>query len=182
LRILGQRRGAYFFVLDAFIAGLIIISSIALMLSAFSAHQSPSQGLLLAEDYATFLAETEIASYIGPAVHDMVLNGTINDTHRTLLEQIVVFYHLSVAGDLQAEGNMTLILEETSKLVPDNTGLEILIYASSGPPSGTPVYSRSTNPPESEAQLRLSSHRIVASVDDNNALIGPFILEVGLWR
>jgi len=68
------KRGAYFFVLDAFVAGIIIISSLTLLFNSFSSSDSPTQSLRLAEDFATFLDETAIKAYGTDGVPDLFPN------------------------------------------------------------------------------------------------------------
>lgn len=169
------KRGAYFFVLDAFIAGIIIVSSLAIFFSTLVVSDNPTQNYVLAEDFLSLLETTSVKNYGGLSVYEMRNSGLINDSPFTLLELIVQLYVDSekVSGN-KYWGNMTILLAEVSELAPSNNGIGYYI-------NDTNLYN--VTPPGlslENSRLRLSSRRIVVLRTDTN--INLKIVEVRMWR
>lgn len=168
------KRGAYFFVLDAFIAGVIIVSSLAVLYTTFSVQESPSQNYVLAEDFITFMEATTIQRYAGDVVYEMWRNGTISDRSLTLLEQSVLFY----AEDTPASrGNLSLILEEVTLLAPENNGVGYYFNA----PGSDPEFVYGVTPGAAQmedSRVRLAAQRIVVP----RGTTTPYVVEVRIWQ
>lgn len=165
------KRGAYFFVLDAFIAGIIIVSSLAIFFSTLVVSDNPSQNYVLAEDFISMLDTTIVRSYGGLSVYAMQEQGLNIDPSITLLE-LIVQLNTSVLSDPSA-GNLTALLREISRLAPENNGVEYLL-------DDVSLYSEVPAQSMEDSRLRLSSRRIVMLRMD--ADIVPHIFEVRLWR
>lgn len=154
--------------MDAFIASIIIVSSLALFMNLFSIEEDPYQSFLLAEDFTVFLENTVISDYSGDVMYDLIDKGLVPDTSKTLLEEVVLLYN---DGSPESLGNATLLFEEFASLAPSNVGINFSI-------DSTSLYSTMST---SEPHMNLASQRVVTIVDDAK-IIGPFIFEVQLWR
>ena len=167
-----MKRGAYFFVLDAFIAGIIIISSLAVLFSVLSLEENPSQNYVLADDFISFLETTTVAEYGGDLVFQMRLDGDIDDSSVTLLEQIAIFY------DQGRYDNITSLLSETSALAPSNSGIGFYVTDAGITKS---IYNKTpTMFSYDEARIQLAARRIV--LVRGQAQITPYVMEVRIWR
>lgn len=166
-----MKRGAFFFVLDAFIAGIIIISSLVLVFSTLTINENPTQNYVLAEDFMIFLETTTINDYGGAIAYTLKVNGDIADPSVTLLEQVVLFYQ-----DGTREDNITALLAEISLLAPANSGIGYYITNSSG--NTTLLYNRTVIEPD-DARLQLSAQRITMV---RGQTLDPYIFEVRIWR
>lgn len=168
-----MKRGAYFFVLDAFIAGIIIISSLVIVLGTVSIEESSTQNYVLAEDFVFFLENTRVSDYGGEQVFNLTEQGVITDTALTLLEQLVLFYEEFPEREEDAED----ILEEIARLAPANNGISFSVTDAIGETEF--LYNR-TDVNIASARTQLSAQRIV--VARGQASISPYIFEVRLWR
>ena len=163
-----MKRGAYFFVLDAFIAGIIIVSTMSVVFAIFSVQDDSRQSYSLAENFMAFLENTELRSYGGEARFQVASNPGYSSSY-TLLEQIVVFNELD---NLDAA---EILLNDTMRLAPSNAGVGFNIT------NGTSVeslYYDGDFIEQSEARLGVVSRRIVISPETNNA----FVAEVHIWQ
>ncbi|MBR9703227.1 hypothetical protein GOV10_04265 [Candidatus Woesearchaeota archaeon] len=168
------KRGAYFFVLDAFIAGIIIVSSLAIFFSNLVVSDNPAQSYVLAEDFLSLLEKTTVKNYGGLSIYEMRNSGMPVDPSLTLLELIVKLYSdSSVSGDDEWE-NMTILLKEVSVPVPKNNGIGYYV-------NDVPLYNITPGTITYEtSRLSLSSRRIVVLRTDTT--LNMYTIEVRMWR
>jgi len=171
---LRKKQGAYFFVLDAFIAGLIIIATLAISLSSTSIQDDPLQESLLAHDFLTFLEQTTLAQYGEESVYLMIEQGLITDTSYTLLEAIVL---LNATGTPDARNNLTALLSEVSVIMPAQLGIGY--YITTNGVSGKLYSQSSAGVLEDDARSLLLAQRIVPL---RNSPLNLAIVEVRVWR
>ena len=187
LKQLFSKKGAYFFVLDAFIAGIIVVSTLAILFGATAIPEDPRQNYLLAEDFMSFLETTTLVSYPTPVRFELQADGNITDLSKSVLEAIVELY---VAHNNSYDGEdgpdsdpappATRLLEELSARKPDNSGLAFFIrppLESGDVGTDMILLYRSTTPPQEQANVQLVTQRIV--LDDN---LDPYFVEVRIWR
>jgi len=168
------KQGAYFFVLDSFIAGIIIVSSLAIFFSTLVVSDNPTQNYVLAEDFISLLEQTTVKSYGGLSIYEMDDSGVVVDYSLTLLELIVQLYSdSSVFGDAEW-GNMTVLLKEISALAPKNNGIGYYI-------NDVPLYNITPSAVTAEtSRLSLSSRRMVVLRTDTS--LDMHTVEVRMWR
>lgn len=169
-----MKRGAYFFVLDAFIAGVIIISSLVIAFTTFATEESPNQNIALAEDFISFLETTTIAEYGGDIAFTLRTDGDITDASVTLLEQLAIFHE----DPVDRTANTTALLTEISELAPPNAGIGFLITQAG---VTTPLYNQSPDGITfANARVQLTAQRVVAVRGAET--LTPYVVEVRLWR
>jgi len=184
----GRTRASYFFVLDAFIAGIIVFSSLTVLYSAYSRQGNPLQSYSLAEDFTRYLEQTKIDDYYASELVyvNMTRNGAIPDRSRTLLEQAVLFYAENTTApspDVRARAgaNLTLLIGDVARLVPENYGIAFYFRN----PTETTLWKAYTAfqlRSEAETDLLLTSQRVVAIPTGPVTTVGPIYLEVRLWE
>lgn len=162
-----MKRGAYFFVLDAFIAGIIIISTITVIFGSFAVADDSRQSYSLAETLMTFLETTELQSYGGDSRFTLSSNPNF-DSSLTILEQIVHFYE--VDDDLAAE----ILLNDTMRLAPSNAGTSFSIIEDGG--TAEELYRDDSFVEPADARLQVVSQRVI--VVSGTA----YVAEVKVWR
>lgn len=165
-----MRRGAYFFVLDAFIAGIIIISTITVIFGSFAVADDSRQSYSLAETLMTFLETTELQSYGGDSRFTLSSNPEF-DSSLTILEQIVHFYNV---GGEDNEHAAEVLLNDTMKLAPSNAGSSFSIIEDVGTPKE--LYHDNSFVETEDARLQVVSQRVVIVSGT------PYVVEVRVWR
>ena len=93
-----NKRGAYFFVIDALIAASIIILSLIIIFTSHAIIPEAGPTLRMVEDYTDFLINTRVREFQGVYVQSLVDDGNITDQDNTLLEQLTEFYYYNESG------------------------------------------------------------------------------------
>ncbi|MBN2458600.1 hypothetical protein JXB31_05730 [Candidatus Woesearchaeota archaeon] len=172
----------YYFILDAIIGLFVITIGIMLIFSYFKVEPSLEQSGFIAFDVMDFLSSNQIkelnsALYgVGGKLHS---DGNITNIDNTLLEQIAEFYYRNVT----LKSNFTIRLIEdllnnlSSSVIPYNYGLLLAI-------DNNTVYNRTgVNAFEMvNATVVVPTKKITYSVYNETQLVGPYIIEVIVWR
>lgn len=174
----GAKKGAYFFVLDAFVAGIIVVSTLSVIFGSFGIADNPRQNYVLAEDFMKFLESTQIKSYAGDARYELEENGNITDTSLTLLEQVVLFYDTNPSLYPSASNNAPAakLLHEISSLAPENNGIAFYIVSANG--DETELFSNTLVVNGEESRVQLVATRIITTRES----MTPYAIEVRLWQ
>ena len=90
-----KKRGAYFFVIDVFVASAIVILALILIFNFFLRRPETEQPRLYADDYMDFLLTTEVREFQNTYKWNLTQNGTITNTHQSLFDQILEFHNNS---------------------------------------------------------------------------------------
>lgn len=179
------KKGAYFFVLDAFIGSIIIISAIVVLYSGFTSREQAERQFYAAEDFMGVIEITQIRNYgyESGTIKTMITNKDITDTKLTLLQQLVTFYND------HNNANATAFAFELANRTPERTGISICI--TNDGKCGTPLvqidkeHGRPDIPAASEANAIYSSQRIVVLHDNAGgtpSISTPVIVEVRTWQ
>ena len=162
------RRGSYFFVIDAFIASIIILGMIVVLFTDYSAKAPATQALYTAEDFLGVIEITNVRDYDDDQVRAWMLDGTINDTSRTLLQQLAYFNVTSNLSQARTLANLTIAD------VPEQVNVRLLIAGE--------AYGWRELVPAGEATAFFSSKRIVTLRNYTTALYPPVVIEVQTWQ
>lgn len=163
-----QRKGAYFYVIDAFIASIIILGALVVLFSQFTNAPNSKQAYYTAEDFISALESTPVRNIDDPLVRTWLTNGTITTPDISALQQIGVF---NLSGNSQNAQTLSRILADQTA---QNVGLEVLL-------NGQRLYIRETRP-QSSADNLLSARRVLLLRKNTTALYPPAILEVRTWQ
>lgn len=164
-----RRDGAYFFVIDAFIAGLILLTTIVLLFSHFVERSSSERVFYTAEDFLGFLDSTQVRDFDSARVRSWSADGTINDTSVSLLRQMGYFHARGQQAQLREFANIT------TQGVPGTVGIEIYV-------GGDSQFARVTDPPKDDAPVFFSSKRIVLLRRNATDTYAPALVEVQTWQ
>lgn len=172
-RLAGERRGAYFFVIDAFIGSIIIISAIVVIYSGFSQQQGASQQFYVAEDFMNVIETTQLRNYGYEAGHvkNMTLNGTITDLRSTLAQQMVLFH-------LTGNSNLKTYSAELASRTPERISIVVRIRDGA---SIAEIANKSVTPYATAVSV-YSSQRVIILRQSPTETYRPVIVEVLTWQ
>lgn len=163
-----NKRGAYFFVVDAILGGSIFLITLIIIMSSHINDPIKIQNRLLAEDTMDFLMNTKILDFKNNNLNRLQIEGHITNLENTLFQQISEFYY---------KGNDTLAANFTSNL------LELLLsnqYGYSYYIGGELIYNTSAETLNT-SRVHLTSRKITFYVPNETNMYGPEIAELRLW-
>jgi hypothetical protein len=167
-----NKRGAYFFVIDALIAASVIFISLIIIFTSHSMVPESSPSLRMIEDYMDFLTTTKVNQFQGEYVTSLNITGSAN----TLLEQLVEFYYYNTTGNDTSQIMWNFTQEISKGVIPDQRGLMVYL-------NNSLIYNRSVSPIE-KSSLALSSRRLGfkrITNETNTFIYGPIILDIKVW-
>ncbi len=167
-----NKRGAYFFVIDALIAASIITMSLIIIFTSHNLRPDTNPTLRLVEDYSDFLITTKVREFQGAYVQSLIDNGNITDRDNSLLQQLTEFYFYNkTRNNTQIMWNFT---EEISHgLVPQQRSVMLLI-------NDTLIYTRQLTLPN-QSNLMLSTKKLSFKKINDSYIYGPVVVEVMIW-
>ena len=163
-----NKRGAYFFVIDALIASSIIFISLIIIFSTHTYRIETNPSLRLVNDYTNYLITSEVREISGHYTTELIENKTITHLDNSLLQQITEFYYFEEDLFLR-----NFIKEISLSIIPNQRSFAIYI-------NDTLAFNR-TNTLEKDANLMLSSKKIAFNRINQTMVFGPIIVEVKLW-
>jgi hypothetical protein len=174
-----NKRGAYFFVLDAFIAVSIIIATLVIIFSAQSIKVEKKPALSMAQDFMAYFANTKIRDYQGEYVYNLTIDGNITNADNTLLDQLIEFYYLNKTNPARrTDLIITKYLRETSSAVISGAR-STMIYIQDK--DGKTLLFNSTKSTADNSNLMVSLEKIAFKSINETFVYGPVIFEVKLW-
>ena len=169
-----NKRGAYFFVIDALIAASIIILSLIIIFTSHAIIPEAGPTLRMVEDYTDFLINTRIREFQGDYVQSLVENGNITNQDNALLQQLTEFYYYNKSGIRNTTKIMWNFTKEISQgIIPEQRSFAVYL-------NKTLIYNR-TNTLLQESSLVLNSKKISFKRINETYIYGPVILEVKIW-
>jgi|FLOH01.1.fsa_nt_gi hypothetical protein len=168
-----NKRGAYFFVLDAFIGAAIFLITTVLIMGSYMNKPDIRQSHTLADDTMSYIINTRVRDYADPYVIKLVNNGNITNLDITLYSQILEFHYTNHA---ELATNFTKNILET--LWETHYGVSYNIIEEDG--SSTIIYNRSTER-INNSRFLLSSKRLAFYKLNETTYFGPSIAEVKVW-
>ncbi|MFH1400782.1 MAG: hypothetical protein ABIH41_04640 [Nanoarchaeota archaeon] len=182
-----QKRGSYFFVLDVFLAGAIIVLTLVIILSSRSNAPQPQQTYTTAEDFLTSISTTQFRDVQNPWQRRLQEAGFVNRTEWNL-DQVVAsldYYDFSTNGSqvwqpVADDTNMSFVFVQSLQegLVPAQFGFS---YALIDGADRRIIYNRSNDTLDSATTV-LSARRITFFPIDSSSIYGPVITEVKVWN
>ena len=163
-----DRRGSYFFVIDAFVAAIIISGTIVVLLNEFVVRPSEKESFYTAEDVLVLLESTQVRDFGPEIVRDWVANGTIPDGTVSVLQQMALFNSTGNRSYALALANFSL------EGVPPQVSARIMI--------GGEVYAERMLADDQDADVFFTSNRIVVLRESKTRLFPPVVIEVQTWQ
>lgn len=173
-----NKRGAYFFVIDALIAASVIFVSLIIIFTTHSRVPEASPSLRMIEDYVDFLTNTKVNQFQGEYVTSLNITGSDN----TLLEQIIEFYYYNTTGNDTSQIMWNFTWEISKGVIPDQRGLMFYINDTANHYNSL-IYYRNHSPIE-ESSLVLSSRKLGFKKITNQTstfIYGPIIINIKVW-
>jgi len=173
-----DRKGSYFFVIDAFIASIIIVIGLIIIFSRYNYQPSATQIFHTAEDFLSTASTTEIRNFDNEAVRTWITTGAIPDAKISILEQIVLFNltETPTNGVQTKKYNLSAFIGNNT---PPTVNL-ILFINGSATGSGI-LFIRNSTPAES-ANVMFTAKRIITLKNSATSLHQPAIVEARTWQ
>lgn len=168
-----SRKGSYFFVIDAFIAGTIIIAAIVIIFSRFFSQSPTTPAFYTAEDFFLLIETTSLRDFDSSLVRDWVANGTINDSSLAILDQMALFVAKNDFGNARELAG--ILGAGISPSVQYEIIAEGQSLYSSVPDSANPL-------DKDDASVFFSSKRIVLLRKQPSDVYPPVLVEVQTWQ
>jgi hypothetical protein len=173
--MVADRKGSYFFVLDAFIGGVIFVLTLVLVFSLFVGPTRTEQSFATASDYLTFLSTTEIRDFHHINVTKMREEGNITDPTITIAQQLVVFHNQTPIAE-----TCTLcqqLVNTTIGSIPKTTAVNISI--------STPSENESFYTYAEGDVSKMGTHIVTKSIEyaliNETVLLGPVAIIMEVW-
>ncbi len=163
-----NKRGAYFFVIDALIASSIIFISLIIIFSTHTIRTETNPSLRLINEFTDYLINTDVREVSGNYIAELIENKTVINPDNSLLQQMTEFYYFKENIILK-----DFVGEISSGIIPDHRSFAIYINDSL-------IFNHSLIP-ENKANLMLSSKKISFNRINQSVIYGPVIFEVKLW-
>jgi hypothetical protein len=169
---LRSKKGAYFFVMDAIFAGIILVTALFYIFSSYSIKPETDTAFRTTEDFANFLFSTTIRQYNSVYIWQLVNSSNITNLDTRLSDQMIIFYHRNQTSLLT---NFTR--DVASITVPSDRGLIIYI-------NGTNIYNSTNHKNPSTlntSRLSYTTKRMAFTKINQSTLYGPTWIEVNIW-
>ncbi len=205
-RILSRTRSkkGYFFIIDAFVAIMILSIGMYLVLSSYMAFAERDQTVLSSRSLVDFMSGVSIAEYDSEHKFEDIMGlsspdrpNLIRRYDNSIAEQIGEFYFRELMSPypdnpngvpLHANPSKTLARDVVESIVPHQFEVEVLLNDHVSGQSIL-IYSRSDQPRFDEDDARLLvPHKTIIMGDfeddetEHPILWGPYVLEVRVWQ
>jgi hypothetical protein len=170
-----NKKGAYFFVMDAVIAGAVLVAALLFIFSSFSSAPERDTIVSTTEDFSNYLHSTTMRQYSSPAVNAMIEDGNITNLDNTIAAQIVEFYQsgkVDEANNLTADVARSIVPADRGLIIEFQLASESLIYNSTFHKDPATLNSSS---------LVISAKRLTFRLVNETTLFGPVWVEVKVW-
>lgn len=165
-----MKRGAYFFVIDAFIAASILAATFLIIFTLFIQAPSNKQSFTYAHDYLSFLTTTEARDFHHQDIQTLISNGDI-DGKRTLAQNVLLL------NDVGKKENVSAILGAVAENLPASLALNVTLQKP-GMLTKEHLYSRNGTV---QPTTHLVARTIIYAVKSQDEILGPELLEVEVW-
>ncbi len=173
-----NKRG-YFFVIDALLASVIIISSILLMTSFRTTQHNTMQVDAIVNDYLQLLFTMECKDLDNTFYDQMVYEGLITYENNTIIEQVgeLVYYYHKEGDKLYLDNASGFIANITGPLLLDTYNINVTIDDG----TNLELLYNLTSIPIEDARLVYGQKKVAISRIPEGGMYGPFTVEVKLW-
>ncbi len=175
-----NKRGAYFFVIDALIASTVVFLSLIIIFTTYGLQPETGPSLRALEDYTNYLINTKIRQFQGSYVGSLINDSNITNLDNSLLDQLTEFFYLNESGKDRTV-MMANFTDEISKgVVPQQMSFAVYLNNTiSG--KWLLVYNKTNNPEPENSKVLLSTKKISFKRINETYIYGPILLEVRIW-
>ncbi|MEK6963091.1 MAG: hypothetical protein AABX70_01595 [Nanoarchaeota archaeon] len=163
-----NKRGAYFFILDAVLSSIIILVTIYFILSLRTKAPETLQSYAQGEDFMEFMMQTQVRDFNGNYTKSLMENGNITNTQRTLFEQMAEFHFYNKTGIA-----WKFMEEISNSSLLSHQGMNMWVEQDL-------IYNRSSERLE-KANIVLSSKKMSFLRINQSYVDGPHTVEVWIW-
>ena len=166
----GRHRRGYFFIVDAFIAGIILFGAFVLLLTRTQSAPASGQAYLTLDSFVEYVTTQQVRDISNPVIDAMIVNGDITDPSLTVFEQTAWFYDCGAPCSAKAHDLVDSIAQGS---IPEQFGFAYII-------NGTVV---DTRYPDTEQKTPLLATEYVVTYFAKNitSFVGPYATEVRIW-
>jgi hypothetical protein len=170
-----MNKKGYFFIMDAMMGVVIMVSSMVYFYSIHAYDQPKNQIYFLTDNMMNFLSGSRLATINNGYKDSLVLSGNITNLDNTVLEQVNEFEYRNKSGCSYCNAFATnLIANLTDGIVERQYNYRVSL-------NNRIVYEKSSFP-ESFSLLTLKSGRIIYTFLNGTDIYGPSYAEVMFWQ
>lgn len=174
-----NKRGAYFFVIDAFLAATVIVGALIIIFTSRQSSTEAGPAISMVENFLRMVETTPIRNLQSNLTRQLVLDGNITDLDNTILEQITEFYYLNASGKKDTKNQTAALLKDAAGgLISEHRSIMVYMYTNSS--EKNLVFNKSLFSQE-RAGLLLTGKRINFKMINDSFIYGPVVFEVKLW-
>ncbi|HIG98568.1 TPA: hypothetical protein HA231_04055 [Candidatus Woesearchaeota archaeon] len=167
---LNNGRKAQYLTIDAFIAAMIVATTLVIVLAERASQPYTTQSELLSKGVSESLAQAKLIDLNNPLIVNLSLEGNITNLDNTVLQQATEFYLTQRKSQA-----FRMLQNVTQRLIDQKYSFRIII-------NGDLIYNR-TLTSENTSVAVVSSRKIIFGVINKTALAyGPVIAEVTVWQ
>ncbi|PIY60630.1 hypothetical protein COY95_00795 [Candidatus Woesearchaeota archaeon CG_4_10_14_0_8_um_filter_47_5] len=174
--VMRRNRRGYFFVLDAFLAIMIIAATLIVLLSGEQREPTKSRVPYISQDILNYLTRTQVNELNNNWVFGLYTGGNENITNPTnsLIQQIGEFY---VTGRRSLAENFTRNV--TLEVIPLKFGAEFILFNETNRYNLTLAAGERD---QTNASFFISHRTVVSGIINSSSSWGPLIGEVRVWQ
>lgn len=168
-------RKGYFFVIDAFLAGILLFTAVILLLSKTSSIPSTSQTYLVLGGMLDTLTYTQVRDVSNVVTTQLIADGNLTNSQFTFAEQANEFYdRRQTQGCSFCLGRARILIESISNgSIPSNYGYRYKI-------NGTTIIEKNIAW-ESESTLVAVQSFVIFTSRNATSTIGPYQNRFEVW-
>lgn len=170
-----DRRGAYFFVLDALIGSAIFLITIVIIMGSYLNVPLSKQTYILAEDLVVVMLNTKVIEFRDPYIQTLFDRGNITNPEQSIFEQINEFHYTNMRAEA-----FNLTRNIINSLLPEQFGASYSIINMSNNEK-TIIFNRSVEK-INISQRYFSTKKISFFSINQTSYIGPDIVEFAIWN
>ena len=168
------KRG-YFFVVDAFIAGILLFTAIILLLSRTTSVPPTSQAYQLIDGFMDFISHTQVRDISNSVVTALILDGNVTNPSFNVAEQVTEMYDRRQSQGCAFCLNRAKLLVEslTNGSIPQTYGYQYQV-------NDTIISSRY---PEArkDSTVLVAQSLIIYTSKNLTKTVGPYVTQVQVW-
>lgn len=170
-----NKRGAYFFVLDALLGGAIFLISIVIIMGSYINTPQTRYSYTQAEDLMNLMLNTKVIEFRNDYIELLYNSGRITNTEQTLFEQISEFYY---TGKSEEAHNLSKII--LTSVLPEQFGIMYSIIDSETD-TRTILFNKSVEI-INNSNFQLNTKKISFYATNETEFKGPNIVEIRIWN
>jgi len=171
------RRKGYFFIVDAFLAGIILFTAMIMLLARTNALPPTAQTYQVLDSFMQYVSNTQVRDISSATANALFADGNVTSPDFTVAEQVTEMYdrrQTQAGGCNFCLGRAGGLIDSVALgNIPDNYGYSYIV-------NDTSIFQR--YPESRNTSVILASQSIIIFTSKNlTKTIGPYVNRVEVW-